>query len=220
MALVMFDLDGTLLDTAGEIADATNRTLADYHHRPVSTDQVRDWIGHGTGWLMRTAWTHVAGEPRPDEWPDVMEIFIGHYFDCAGSNSRPYPGVISALMECQRLGIRRAVVTNKETRFTQRILERHGLTALFDVVISGDTYPVKKPDPTVIYNCLTAFGMQAGEALFVGDSSIDVATAKAAGVVCWAVPYGYNMGQPIEASEPDRIIPSLEAVPSFFKGMT
>jgi phosphoglycolate phosphatase len=87
-------------------------------------------------------------------------------------------------------------------------------------VISGDTYPVKKPDPAVIYNCLSALGMHAGESLFVGDSSIDVATAKAAGVICWAVPYGYNMGESIESAHPDRIISTLEAVPSFFKGMT
>lgn len=220
MALVMFDLDGTLLDTVGEIADATNRTLADCQLPAVSTDQVRDWIGHGTGWLMRAAWTSVAGDPDADQWARVMKRFVGHYFDCAGSDSRPYPGVRNALAELQRLGIKRAVVTNKETRFTERILERHGLTECFDLVISGDTYPVKKPDPTVIYNCLAAFGMHAGEALFVGDSSIDVATAKAAGVVCWAVPYGYNMGEPIQAAEPDRIIATCEDVPSFFKGMT
>jgi phosphoglycolate phosphatase len=220
MALVMFDLDGTLLDTASEIADATNRTLRDYRLPLVSEVQVRDWIGHGTGWLMRTAWTSVAGEPSSNEWDQVMTCFIGHYFDCAGSSSRPYSGVVPALAELQRLGIKRAVVTNKESRFTQRILERHGMAGSFDIVISGDTYPVKKPDPAVIYNCLSALGMHAGESLFVGDSSIDVATAKAAGVICWAVPYGYNMGESIESAHPDRIISTLEAVPSFFKGMT
>jgi phosphoglycolate phosphatase len=219
MPLVMFDLDGTLLDTASEIAESTNRALRDFGRPEVSDQQVRDWIGHGTGWLMRRAWTEVAGVPDDDQWPKIMECFVGHYFDCSGTDSSPYPGVMKALEDLRDLGVKRAVVTNKETRFTQRILERHGLQASFDLVICGDTYPVKKPNPTVIYNCLDALHCVPGESLFVGDSSIDVATAKAAGLVCWAVPYGYNMGEPIERSEPDRIISDLSVVPQFFKGL-
>ena len=219
MALVMFDLDGTLLDTAGEIAESTNRTLRDYGQSTVSAQQVRDWIGHGTGWLMRRAWTEVAGDPNSTDWPAVMATFVRHYFDCAGTDSQPYPDVLSTLDELKRLGIQRAIVTNKESRFTGRILERHGLTELFDAVISGDTYPVKKPDPTVIYNCMHDLGVTASECLFVGDSSIDVATAKAAGVMCWAVPYGYNMGEPIENAQPDRLVATIKDVPQYFKGL-
>jgi phosphoglycolate phosphatase len=219
MALVMFDLDGTLLDTAGEIAESTNRTLRDYGQSTVSAQQVRDWIGHGTGWLMRRAWTEVAGDPNSTDWPAVMATFVRHYFDCAGTDSQPYPDVLSTLDELKRLGIQRAIVTNKESRFTGRILERHGLTELFDAVISGDTYPVKKPDPTVIYNCMHDLGVAASECLFVGDSSIDVATAKAAGVMCWAVPYGYNMGEPIENAQPDRLVATIKDVPQYFKGL-
>lgn len=219
MALVMFDLDGTLLDTAGEIAESTNRTLRDYQKPKVSAQQVRDWIGHGTGWLMRRAWTEVAGEPDAGQWPAVMSTFIRHYFECAGTDSKPYPDVLTTLAELKRLGIKRAIVTNKESRFTARILERHGLTAEFDLVISGDTYPVKKPDPTVIYNCMNDLGQSSAESLFVGDSSIDIATAKAAGVMCWAVPYGYNMGEPIASASPDRIVPTIRDVPNYFKGL-
>lgn len=219
MALVMFDLDGTLLDTAGEIAESTNRTLRDYQKPQVSAQQVRDWIGHGTGWLMRRAWTEVAGEPDAGQWPAVMSTFIQHYFECAGTDSKPYPDVLTTLAELKRLGIKRAIVTNKESRFTARILERHGLTAEFDLVISGDTYPVKKPDPTVIYNCMNDLGQSSADSLFVGDSSIDIATAKAAGVMCWAVPYGYNMGEPIASASPDRIVPTIKDVPNYFKGL-
>lgn len=219
MALVMFDLDGTLLDTAGEIAESTNRTLRDYQKPQVSAQQVRDWIGHGTGWLMRRAWAEVAGEPDAGQWPAVMSTFIQHYFECAGTDSKPYPDVLTTLAELKRLGIKRAIVTNKESRFTARILERHGLIAEFDLVISGDTYPVKKPDPTVIYNCMNDLGQSSAESLFVGDSSIDIATAKAAGVMCWAVPYGYNMGEPIASASPDRIVPTIKDVPNYFKGL-
>ncbi len=218
MALVMFDLDGTLLDTAGEIADATNRTLVEFGHPQVSQNQVRDWIGHGTGWLMRQAWTHVAGTPSESNWPDVMDRFIVHYYDCAGTNSHAYPMVNETLAELKQMGVMRAVVTNKETRFTDRILERHGLTDQFDKVICGDTLPVKKPNPAVIHHCLEQLDQTVGESLFIGDSSIDIATAKAAGVVCWAVPYGYNMGESIESSAPDAIVPNIHSAVQFFRG--
>lgn len=219
MPVVMFDLDGTLLDTAGEIAESVNRTLRDFHQSQVSQQQVRDWIGHGTGWLMRRAWTEVAGEPKEDQWPQVMQRFIHHYFECAGTDSTPYPDVLETLAELKRIGVGRAIVTNKETRFTDRILDKHGIADMFDAVVSGDTYPVKKPDPTVLYNCMHGLGVAPSECLLVGDSSIDVATARAAGVVCWAVPYGYNMGAPIEDSQPDRIVPTIREVPQFFKGL-
>ncbi|MBU3724469.1 MAG: HAD-IA family hydrolase [Burkholderiaceae bacterium] len=215
----MFDLDGTLFDTAAEIAESANRTLRDYGLPEVGVAQVRDWIGHGTGWMMTQAWTSVTGRPDPALWPEVMEKFIGHYFDCAGTSSRPYPDVPEALEALKRLGVKRAIVTNKETRFTQRILQQHAMADHFDLVISGDTYSVKKPDPTVIYNCMQAFSVSAGECLFVGDSHIDVATARAAGVMCWVVPYGYNMGQPIASANPDRIVPTMKEVPLYFKGL-
>lgn len=218
MALVMFDLDGTLLDTAGEIADATNRTLVDFGHPTVSADQVRDWIGHGTGWLMRQAWTHAAGTPTESDWPGVMRRFIEHYYDCAGTNSRPYPMVGETLEQLRKMDVLLAVVTNKETRFTDRILDRHGLTPHFNMVISGDTLPVKKPNPAVIHHCLEQLSQSVEESLFIGDSSIDIATAKAAGVVCWAVPYGYNMGESIETSQPDAIVPTIHSAIQFFRG--
>ena len=103
-------------------------------------------------------------------------------------------------------GVKLAVVTNKEGRYTQTILEVHNLANHFDAVISGDTLPVKKPNPAGIQHCLDQFGVTKARALFVGDSSIDVATARNAGVTVWALPYGYNMGQPIESCAPDRVI--------------
>lgn len=219
MALVMFDLDGTLFDTAQEIAESTNRTLRDYDLPPVSQAQVRDWIGYGTGWLMAQAWSSVAGAPDEKRWPEVMKKFISHYFDCAGTNSRPYPDVLESLEELKRIGVKRAIVTNKERRFTDRLLQAHGLNDTFDMVVSGDTYSVKKPDPAVIYNCMNAVGAVGPESLFVGDSFIDVQTARAARVMCWAVPYGYNMGKPIEEAGPDRIVSTVKEVPVYFKGL-
>lgn len=218
MALVMFDLDGTLLDTASEIGESVNRTLTEFKLPMVELRQVREWIGHGTGWLMRRAWSEVAGSDDSMDWAVVMRSFNYHYENCAGSLSRPYPDVLDTLAALAGRGVKRAVVTNKEGRFTEKILRTHGLEQSFDMVVSGDTYPVKKPDPLVIYNCLQGCNQAAADALFVGDSSIDVETARAAGVACWAVPYGYNMGQPIEAAGPDRVIETIKDVLVFFEG--
>ena len=216
MAVVMYDLDGTLLDTASEIADATNLTLQEFGHETVSEEQVRGWIGHGTGWLMKTAWQNTQG-PLDAPWDKVMERFVFHYEATAGTRSKAFPHVLETLRRARDYGVKQALVTNKESRFTERVLQRHGLADAFDMVICGDSLPVKKPDPGVIEHCLSAFGVTKGEALFIGDSEIDVSTAKAAGVVCWAVPYGYNLGKPIEDAMPDRIVPDIRDVPSFFR---
>ena len=218
MALVMYDLDGTLLDTAGEIAEAVNMTLADFGHETVSDQQVRDWIGHGTGWLMKTAWQHTQG-PMDAPWDKVMERFVTHYERTAGTYSRAFPYVLDTLNRTRAAGVKQAIVTNTETRFTTRVLAQHGLAEAFDLVICGDSLPVKKPNPAVINHCLAEMGASAGEALFVGDSEIDVTTAKLAGVVCWAVTYGYNLGKPIEDAMPDRVIEDIRDVPSFFRSM-
>jgi len=212
----MYDLDGTLLDTASEIAEATNLTLKEFNLPPVSQNQVRDWIGHGTGWLMKCAWEEQKGSDKA-KWDEVMARFIHHYEATAGTTSVPFPFVLETLRKARDYGLKQAVVTNKETRFTNRILEKHGLTNLLDMVVCGDTLSVKKPNPAVIQHCLDTLGVAQGEALFVGDSSIDMATAKAAGVLCWAVPYGYNLGRPIEETLPDRIVPDIREVPNFFR---
>ncbi|MGH8857673.1 MAG: HAD-IA family hydrolase, partial [Polaromonas sp.] len=122
------------------------------------------------------------------------------------------PQVREVLTALRERGVKLAVVTNKESRYTATVLHAHQLMPLFDWVVSGDTLPTKKPDPAGIHSCLAAFGVPRQRALFVGDSSIDVATARNAGVTVWTLPYGYNMGQPIEACAPDRVIVDCSAL--------
>jgi phosphoglycolate phosphatase len=165
---------------------------------------------------MKRAWEEQKGSDKAN-WDEVMARFIHHYEATAGTTSVPFPFVLETLRKARDYGLKQAVVTNKETRFTNRILEKHGLTNLLDMVVCGDTLSVKKPNPAVIQHCLDTLGVAQGEALFVGDSSIDMATAKAAGVLCWAVPYGYNLGRPIEETMPDRIVPDIREVPNFFR---
>ena len=217
LRLVMFDLDGTLIDTAPEIADAVNDTLAQCGLPLVSQQQVRDWIGHGTRTLLIAALASAQGRTVQEigadpDLPRIAGIFDGHYQNRCGSSSQPYPHVVEVLDSLRAHGVHLAVVTNKEGRYTDTVLRAHQFDKRFDLVISGDTLASKKPDPAGIAHCLAHCAVTAAQALFVGDSSIDAATARNAGVPVWLLPYGYNMGQPIAACQPDRVIPDMRAV--------
>lgn len=209
--LVMFDLDGTLVETAPEIMDAVNDTLASFALPLVTQQQVNDWIGHGTLSLLiqalafSTNSTPEAVRANPN-LPAMVESYNQHYNARCGTNSRLYPGVQQALDGLRAQGVKLAVVTNKESRYTDVVMQAHGLHACVDMVISGDTLTSKKPNPAGIESCLAQFGVRPERALFVGDSSIDVATARNAGITVWVLPYGYNMGQPIEVCDADRLI--------------
>ena len=215
--LVMFDLDGTLIETAPEICDAVNDTLQALALPKVSQTQVNDWIGHGTRTLLvqALAWSQGLSEAEvraSDSLPASAALFDQHYQARCGTRSQLYPQVRETLVALRNRGVKLAVVTNKEGRYTATVLNAHQLMPLLDHVVSGDTLPSKKPDPAGIASCLAEFGVAQSRALFVGDSSIDVATARNAGVAVWALPYGYNMGQPIAACAPDRIIADCSAL--------
>ena len=209
--LVMFDLDGTLVETAPEIMDAVNDTMARFDLPPVSQQQVNDWIGHGTLALLVQAVAFASQQPleqvRASELLRLMTTEYNLFYQRrCGTRSHLYPQVRETVEALRAQGVKLAVVTNKESRYTQTVMDVQQITPLFDEVVSGDTLPTKKPSPAGVAHCLMKFGVSADRALFVGDSSIDVATARAAGVAVWMLPYGYNMGQPIAACQPDRII--------------
>jgi len=212
--LILFDLDGTLVETAPEICDAVNDTLQHFGFAGVSQTQVNDWIGHGTLELLIQALAFVQGQSdgiirNSERLPAIAAIVKTHYRARCGTRSHCYPHVMETLQRLKAQGVRLGVVTNKEGAYTQTVLDAHRLTPLFDCVISGDTLATKKPQPEGVLSCLKRLGVTADKTLFVGDSSIDVATARNAGVTVWAVPYGYNMGHAIEVSQPDRIIASF-----------
>ena len=209
--LILFDLDGTLVETAPEICDAVNDTLQHFGFASVSQGQVNDWIGHGTLELLIQALAFVQGVSdatirSSERLADIAAVFKTHYRARCGTRSHCYPHVVETLQRLKSQGVRLGVVTNKEGAYTQTVLDAHALTPLFDCVISGDTLPTKKPRPDGVLSCLERFQVTADKTLFVGDSSIDVATARNAGVAVWVVPYGYNMGAAIADSHPDRLI--------------
>jgi len=215
--LILFDLDGTLIETAPEIADAVNDTLRELGHQSASQQQITDWIGHGTRELLLQALAHASGRPaeavrQSSGFPAIEASFGRHYLQRCGTRSQLYPQVRPTLAALRAAGVRLALVTNKESRYTQAVLQAHQLDQAFDRVICGDTLALKKPNPAAIEGCLQQFGVRRERALSVGDSSIDVATARNAGIAVWVLPYGYNMGEPIKASAPDRVITDVAAL--------
>lgn len=215
--LMLFDLDGTLVETAPEIADAVNDTLHDFGWPAVDEAQVARWIGHGTGALLVQALARASGRTpeavRADaRHPAIVARYDRHYAERCGTRSRLYPDVRETLAALRQRGSRLAIVTNKETRYTARVLDAHRLGAAFDRVVCGDTLATRKPDPAGVHDCLQAFGMPPSRALFVGDSSIDAETARRAGIAVWLLPYGYNLGEPVAACAPDRLIADFGAL--------
>lgn len=207
--LITFDLDGTLFDTAPEIALAVNRTLLAYGYRAVELGTVIGFIGNGMHALMREvlASLRAGSELALDT---VMPVFERHYDATAGTTAQPYTGVPLALETLRSADIHLAVVTNKERRFALRLIENAGLDSYFDIVLGGDSLPEKKPHPLPIRYCIDRLNVPAHAVAHLGDSRTDVESAHRAGVAAWAVPYGYNYGEPIEDARPDRVFASVE----------
>lgn len=213
-AVILMDLDGTLIDSAADIALALNRALDDLALPPVSERQVRDWVGRGAGRLVEVVLQHVVPHHGDDPQRHVLHEqllarFMARYQDSVCEASTVYPGVREFIDAAHAAGIRLACVTNKPYQPAVALLRALDLLDDFDLVVGGDTLAHKKPHPEPLLHCLRHFGATPGSALMVGDSRNDVDAAKAAGMVVVAVPYGYNHGEPISDCSPDRLVASL-----------
>lgn len=211
LVLVSFDLDGTLIDTAAELAEAVNRTLADFGLPTQPAERITGLIGRGAHALMRAVLDGLGAEGRPAE-AAVLARFDTHCAQVCGSLSQPYAGARQALLRLRQHAVRLACVTNKERVHARRLLQSHDLLHHFELVIGGDSLPQQKPHASVLQHVAGTLGVARGAMAHVGDSAIDIAAARQAGVRAWAVPHGYNAGRPIADEHPDLLLPDLAAV--------
>ncbi len=207
---VMIDLDGTLLDTAQDLATAANLALDELGLAKVDPEIIKTFIGKGVANLMRRSLIASTGKEPMDAYFDgAMEIFEKHYDKVVSKDSRPFPGVVEGLDAMKTEGFSLACITNKAARFTIPLLKDTKLYDYFDIVLSGDSLPKKKPDPLPLLHACEHFGISPSEMLLIGDSLNDVQAARAAGCAVFCVPYGYNEGRDVRELDSDALVESL-----------
>ncbi|MEN0104932.1 MAG: phosphoglycolate phosphatase [Pseudomonas sp.] len=208
--LVMFDLDGTLIDSVPDLAAAVDQMLVQLQRPAAGIEQVRNWVGNGARVLVRRALAgdmdHAAVNEADTE--QALALFSEFYADSHGLSTL-YPGVRETLKWLKGQGIEMALITNKPERFVGPLLDEMRIGRYFRWIIGGDTLPQQKPDPTALNFVMQMAEVSAAEAVFVGDSRSDVLAAKAAGVPCVAMSYGYNHGRPIAEEDPALVIGDL-----------
>lgn len=206
---VIFDLDGTLVDTASEIAAALNRTLEELGLAALGRDAIEAMIGRGVRVLVERALGQVEGGALIEIKPAV-ERFEAHYAQTVGTDARLFPGVMPGLHRLAGAGIAMGVVTNKPRFFTEMLLERLEIAAFFKAAMAGDDGIRRKPDPDMLLAACARMGSQPAQSLMVGDSENDVIAARSAGCPVWCVPYGYNEGRRPETLACDRLVATVD----------
>jgi phosphoglycolate phosphatase len=207
---VIFDLDGTLVDSAPDLADALDTVLVEQGLAPAGLEGTRALIGHGIAALVRGALVQRGCEPGEAEFSAILERFLHIYGEQLSAKTQAYPGAAKVLAELRRAGWRLVVCTNKREAFSRKILEDLGLLSEFDVIAGPDTFGVAKPDPAHLTRTL----LQGPHlAIVVGDSAVDVAAARAAGLPVIAVAWGYARG-PADELGADEVADSFEQVPA------
>lgn len=215
---VIIDLDGTMVDTLGDFAEALNRMLGDLELPPIAAQHIERMVGKGSEHLLRSVLNHVL--EHMGKAPTAIEIealyahawpsYQRHYLAINGHYARVYPGVEAGLQALRHAGLRLACLTNKPTSFALPLLRAKGLEGYFEQVFGGDSFDKKKPDPLPLLKTCEALQTAPARTLMVGDSSNDAQAARAAGCPVVLVTYGYNHGLPAQAVDADGYVASLE----------
>ncbi len=217
LAAVLFDLDGTLFDTADDIALALNRATADFGWEPIAAGVVRRLIGRGAPQLLRRAAQVLGRDADAATYAAMLERFFHHYAELerrAESTAPPFQGALEAVRQLHAAGLKIAVVTNKQRRFADALVRSGGLCASVDLIVGGDTCERRKPHPEPLLYACAALEAPLAAALMVGDSSNDVEAARAAGIPVICVPYGYDEGRDPRLLPGDALIESLAQLPA------
>lgn len=214
---IVIDLDGTLLNTAPELAESANRMLKDMDYEPVSIELLSSYIGNGISWLVKRALTgDMHATPDAALYEHALPIFEKHYTELL-LDSKPFDGVIEGLDAMKAAGYRLGCITNKLALYTLPLLKGTGLAPYFELTLSGDSLPEKKPHPMPLQHAAKFFDAPESQVLLIGDSLNDTLAARAAGCPVFCVPYGYNHGNPVEDLDLDAVIQNLPAALSLIK---
>ena len=205
MKAVLVDLDGTLLDTAPDIAAAANAMLAEQGLAPLPTGVVREFIGSG----MRAVVERCLRERAKPFGDAMLESFQRHYERLNGAAASAFPGVMESLGRLRGAGLRLACVTNKAAAFTLPLLEKSGIAGFLDATVTPDQAGRRKPDPEPFLHACRLLGTAPRESLVVGDSWNDAEGARAAGCPVLLVAYGYNEGRDVRSLDSDGVVGSF-----------
>lgn len=221
VSAVLFDLDGTLVHSAPDLAAAVNRMLRDLGHAEEPMETVITWVGNGMTRLVKRALTgDMQGEPEQGLFVRALALFQQHYAEQLSVLTRPYAGTVAALDALVAGGFALGCVTNKPAMFTEPLLRKLGLEKYFRVIVSGDTTPARKPDPAPLRHACAVLGVAPAQVLLVGDSANDVQAARNAGMPVICVSYGYNHGRDVRELAPDAVVDSLEEVQQYLQLQT
>lgn len=207
--LVLFDLDGTLVDSAADLYRAMNLSLGKLGFATVTEAQVRVWVGKGAAKLCEAVLEHLFGRVDAQQQEQLLSTFVDVYAQELCVNTRVYEGVLPFLDYCQTHNITMACVTNKPEHLAKGILDILQLSPYFKIVIGGDSLSERKPHPLPLLHCVELEGTSTAETLMIGDSSNDVEAARRAGIDCIVVSYGYNHGESIYDCQPQQVVDHL-----------
>lgn len=216
--LLLFDLDGTLVDSVPDLAYSVDCALQMLDLPMHGEDKIRTWVGKGAEKLIRAALTggDLEGEVDADLFKKAYDLFSDIYLQNTYQRSTIYPGVKDTLDYFAERQIPMVCVTNKRALFTDPVLEALGIKSYFSLVISGDTLSRKKPDPDPLLFAAKELDIAPQDCLMVGDSISDLHAARAAEMPILCVSYGYNHGQNIADAKPDRVVDSLLEMKEMF----
>jgi phosphoglycolate phosphatase len=208
--MVLIDVDGTLVDSVPDLAYCVDEMMKALDLPVHGEARVRNWVGNGVERLVRRALVgQLEGEPDEALFQRAYPIFLELYADNTSRRSTLYPGVAEGVAWLKAQGYRLGCVTNKAAQFTLPLLRDLGVHDHFEIIISGDTLPRKKPDPAPLLHAARFFGVEPEQALMIGDSVSDVKAARAAGFQIVCMSYGYNHGADIRDFHPDAVIDSM-----------
>lgn len=202
--LAVFDLDGTLIDTAPDLADTTNVVLAAEGLPPVASETLRTFIGMGAKAMIQCALKAHGVDVDAAELTRIRDAYLEHYASRIARLSRPFAEMTAALDALEAAGVACAICTNKQEGLARQLLDELSMTERFVAVTGGDTFAVSKPDPAHLLGTVERAGGRPERTVYVGDSRIDYETARAAGLPIVGVTYGYS-DVPMEELGPDRL---------------